>query len=196
MREEKRREKPNPNPNAHAPYPSLPLRTGHDTYGQALANILCALEHGITTVDTSVAGLGGCPFAGPGAAGNVATEDVVYMLRGLGIEVCERPASLSLYQPIHSLTPATPLCTQTGVDFDLAVDTGAWIVKRLERLNGSKAALASLRRRPDFMGDAAGSCYSTATLSMPPEDPSLAAPGSGAPVGGAHSGGGIGELPK
>ena len=109
MREEKRREKPNPNPNAHAPYPSLPLRTGHDTYGQALANILCALEHGITTVDTSVAGLGGCPFAGPGAAGNVATEDVVYMLRGLGIEVCERPASLSLSISLYTaLLPPRP----------------------------------------------------------------------------------------
>ena len=50
----------------------------HDTYGQALANIHCALQHGVATVDTSVGGLGGCPFAGPGASGNVATEDVVY----------------------------------------------------------------------------------------------------------------------
>ncbi|MGH7015339.1 MAG: hydroxymethylglutaryl-CoA lyase [Stellaceae bacterium] len=57
----------------------------HDTYGQALANILAALESGIATVDSSVAGLGGCPYA-PGAAGNVASEDVVYMLDGLGIE--------------------------------------------------------------------------------------------------------------
>lgn len=57
----------------------------HDTYGQALANILSCLETGIAVVDTSVAGLGGCPYA-PGAAGNVATEDVLYMLRGLGIE--------------------------------------------------------------------------------------------------------------
>ena len=56
----------------------------HDTYGQALANILVALQHGIATVDTSVAGLGGCPYA-RGASGNVATEDVVYMLDGLGI---------------------------------------------------------------------------------------------------------------
>ena len=57
----------------------------HDTYGQALANILVALQHGIATVDASVAGLGGCPYA-RGASGNVATEDVVYMLQGLGIE--------------------------------------------------------------------------------------------------------------
>jgi len=57
----------------------------HDTYGQAIANILVALEAGIATVDSSVAGLGGCPYA-PGAAGNVASEDVVYLLDGLGIE--------------------------------------------------------------------------------------------------------------
>ena len=56
----------------------------HDTYGQALSNILVALQHGIATVDASVAGLGGCPYA-RGASGNVATEDVVYMLDGLGI---------------------------------------------------------------------------------------------------------------
>lgn len=57
----------------------------HDTYGQALANILAALQMGISVVDASVAGLGGCPYA-PGASGNVATEDVVYMLDGLGIK--------------------------------------------------------------------------------------------------------------
>jgi hydroxymethylglutaryl-CoA lyase len=57
----------------------------HDTYGQALANILAALQSGIAVVDSSIAGLGGCPYA-PGAAGNVASEDVVYMLDGLGIE--------------------------------------------------------------------------------------------------------------
>ncbi len=57
----------------------------HDTYGQALANILTALEYGVATVDSSVAGLGGCPFA-KGATGNVATEDVVYMLHGMGIK--------------------------------------------------------------------------------------------------------------
>lgn len=57
----------------------------HDTYGQALSNILVALQHGIATIDASVAGLGGCPYAS-GASGNVATEDVVYMLNGMGIE--------------------------------------------------------------------------------------------------------------
>ncbi len=57
----------------------------HDTYGQALANVLASLELGIAVVDSSVAGLGGCPYA-PGAAGNVATEDVLYMLDGMGIE--------------------------------------------------------------------------------------------------------------
>ncbi len=57
----------------------------HDTYGQALANILTALDYGIATIDSSVGGLGGCPYA-PGASGNVATEDVLYMLNGMGIE--------------------------------------------------------------------------------------------------------------
>jgi hydroxymethylglutaryl-CoA lyase len=57
----------------------------HDTYGQALANLHAALEVGITRLDSSVAGLGGCPYA-PGATGNVATEDIVYMLDGMGIE--------------------------------------------------------------------------------------------------------------
>ena len=56
----------------------------HDTYGQALANIYACLEAGITTIDSSAAGLGGCPYA-PGASGNVATEDVLYMLQGLGV---------------------------------------------------------------------------------------------------------------
>ncbi len=69
---------------AHYPAEKLAVHC-HDTYGQALANILVALQHGIATVDASVAGLGGCPYA-EGATGNVATEDVVYMLQGLGIE--------------------------------------------------------------------------------------------------------------
>ncbi len=60
----------------------------HDTYGQALANILAALQMGVTVVDASIAGLGGCPYA-RGASGNVATEDVVYMMNGSGIDtVC------------------------------------------------------------------------------------------------------------
>ena len=66
------------------PLPQLAVHF-HDTYGQALANLLAALQFGIATVDASVAGLGGCPYA-PGATGNVATEDVVYMLDGMGIE--------------------------------------------------------------------------------------------------------------
>ena len=56
----------------------------HDTYGQALANIYASLQMGVTTYDTSVGGLGGCPYA-KGASGNVATEDVLYMLKGMGI---------------------------------------------------------------------------------------------------------------
>lgn len=88
----------------------------HDTYGQALSNILNALEHGVTVVDSSVAGLGGCPFAGPGAAGNVATEDVVYMLHGLGVS--------------------------TGVDFDAVVDAGQYVVGELGRPNASRASVA------------------------------------------------------
>ena len=58
----------------------------HDTRGQALANVLAALERGVTVIDSSAGGLGGCPFAGPGAAGNLATEDLVYLLDGMGIE--------------------------------------------------------------------------------------------------------------
>jgi hydroxymethylglutaryl-CoA lyase len=58
----------------------------HDTRGMALANVLISLERGVTRFDSSAGGLGGCPFAGPGAAGNLATEDLVYLLDGLGIE--------------------------------------------------------------------------------------------------------------
>ena len=87
----------------------------HDTYGQALANILACLDAGIRIVDSSVAGLGGCPYAN-GASGNVATEDVVYMLHGLGLS--------------------------TGVDLGALVKTGDWISKQLQRPNNSKAGLA------------------------------------------------------
>lgn len=87
----------------------------HDTYGQALANINALLEDGIRTIDSSVAGLGGCPYA-PGASGNVATEDVVYMLNGLGMA--------------------------TGVNLERLVDTGRWISQQLSRHNGSKVGLA------------------------------------------------------
>ncbi|PLW68675.1 hydroxymethylglutaryl-CoA lyase [Pseudohalioglobus lutimaris] len=87
----------------------------HDTYGQALANILVALQHGIATVDASVAGLGGCPYA-RGASGNVATEDVVYMLNGLGIA--------------------------TGVDLDNLVAAGNAISTALGRTTQSRVARA------------------------------------------------------
>jgi hydroxymethylglutaryl-CoA lyase len=91
----------------------------HDTYGQALANILAALELGVAIVDSAVAGLGGCPYAA-GASGNVASEDVLYMLDGLGIE--------------------------TGVELGKLADTGAFIAAALDRTNGSKAGLALARR--------------------------------------------------
>ncbi len=87
----------------------------HDTYGQALANILVALESGISVIDSSTAGLGGCPYA-PGAAGNVATEDVLYMLDGLGV--------------------------QTGVDLDKVAAAGRFICEALDRPPASKVALA------------------------------------------------------
>jgi hydroxymethylglutaryl-CoA lyase len=91
----------------------------HDTYGQALANILASMEVGMATFDSSVAGLGGCPFA-PGATGNVATEDVVYMLNGLGVE--------------------------TGVDIDLLLDAADFICGVLQRPTASRAGRA-LRAR-------------------------------------------------
>lgn len=87
----------------------------HDTYGQALANILACLDAGIRIVDSSVAGLGGCPYAN-GATGNVATEDVVYMLHGLGLT--------------------------TGIDLGALANTGNWISKQLERPNNSKTGIA------------------------------------------------------
>ena len=87
----------------------------HDTYGQALANILVGLQHGIATVDASVAGLGGCPYA-KGASGNVATEDVLYMLDGLGIT--------------------------TGVDLQALIAAGQGISDMLGRGNGSRVARA------------------------------------------------------
>jgi len=83
----------------------------HDTYGQALANIYASLEMGVATFDASVAGLGGCPYAA-GASGNVATEDVVYMMNGLGI--------------------------RTGVDLKRLVEIGRWICRLLEREPSSK----------------------------------------------------------
>ncbi|NDY90238.1 hydroxymethylglutaryl-CoA lyase [Ideonella livida] len=93
----------------------------HDTYGMAVANVLASLELGIATFDTSVSGLGGCPYA-RGATGNVATEDVVYLLHGLGIE--------------------------TGVDLDALIDAGLFIREALGQTSGSRAARALQARCP------------------------------------------------
>ena len=92
----------------------------HDTYGQALGNTLASLQMGVWQFDTSVAGLGGCPYA-KGATGNVATEDVVYMLHGMGIE--------------------------TGIDLDKLVDAGHFISEFLGRKPNSRAATALLNKR-------------------------------------------------
>jgi hydroxymethylglutaryl-CoA lyase len=92
----------------------------HDTYGQAVANIYASLEMGVAVFDSSVAGLGGCPYA-KGATGNVATEDVVYLLHGLGIE--------------------------TGVDLDALIDAGAFICGVLGRPSHSRVARAMLAKR-------------------------------------------------
>ncbi len=92
----------------------------HDTYGQALANILTCLEAGIAVADSSVAGLGGCPYAA-GASGNVATEDLLYMLHGMGIE--------------------------TGVDLASVAATGSWICGHLGRPNGSRVGRAMAARQ-------------------------------------------------
>ena len=97
----------------------------HDTYGQALANIYAALQTGVSVIDSSVAGLGGCPYA-KGASGNVATEDVVYMLNGLSIN--------------------------TDINLDKLVDAGDYISQYLQRPNGSKAARAILSVRTKLKG--------------------------------------------
>ncbi|MFB7144787.1 hydroxymethylglutaryl-CoA lyase [Agrobacterium deltaense] len=99
----------------------------HDTYGQGVANVLASLDEGISVFDSSVAGLGGCPFA-PGASGNVATEDVVYLLRGLGIK--------------------------TGIDLMAVAKTGDWISRHLGRPNAARAGKALLAARQE--GDAHG----------------------------------------
>jgi hydroxymethylglutaryl-CoA lyase len=100
---------------AEVPMPALAIHF-HDTRGQALANILACLEEGVAVVDAAVSGTGGCPYA-PGASGNVASEDVVYMLEGLGI--------------------------RTGVDLPRLVETGRWLAALLGRGSGSKVNLAS-----------------------------------------------------
>ncbi|MCE1242045.1 hydroxymethylglutaryl-CoA lyase [Oryzomicrobium sp.] len=104
---------------AHVPVEKLAGHY-HDTYGMAVANILASLQLGMSVFDASVAGLGGCPYA-KGASGNVASEDVVYLLHGLGIE--------------------------TGIDLDKLVDAGAFISAALGRETGSKVARAILAKR-------------------------------------------------
>jgi hydroxymethylglutaryl-CoA lyase len=93
----------------------------HDTYGMAVANVLASYQSGVRVFDSSVSGLGGCPYA-KGATGNVATEDVVYLLHGIG--------------------------ASTGIDLDKLVDCSAWISERLERAPGSRVTRALLAKRP------------------------------------------------
>jgi hydroxymethylglutaryl-CoA lyase len=92
----------------------------HDTRGQALANILACIEEGASVVDSSVSGTGGCPYA-RGASGNVASEDVVYMLHGMGLD--------------------------TGIDLPALVETGLWLSAQLGRETGSKVAKAAAATR-------------------------------------------------
>lgn len=87
----------------------------HDTYGMAIANLYAVMQEGISVIDAATGGLGGCPYA-KGASGNVATEDVLYLLEGLGIE--------------------------TGIDLQAVLDTGNWITQALDRKPTSKVALA------------------------------------------------------
>jgi hydroxymethylglutaryl-CoA lyase len=103
----------------------------HDTYGQALANIYASLEVGLHVFDASVAGLGGCPYA-KGATGNVATEDVVFMLNGMGIE--------------------------TGIDLDALVQAGGYISDVLGRAPVSRAGKALLIKQGRAFAAAAGAC--------------------------------------
>ncbi len=99
---------------ATVPLPALAVHF-HDTYGQALANILACLDEGVRVIDAAVAGTGGCPYA-RGASGNVASEDVIYMLQGMGFE--------------------------TGVDLDALVATGNWLAMQLGRPTGSRVGRA------------------------------------------------------
>ncbi|MCX8018029.1 MAG: hydroxymethylglutaryl-CoA lyase, partial [Rhodocyclaceae bacterium] len=92
----------------------------HDTYGMAIANLYASLQMGVNVFDAAVGGLGGCPYA-KGATGNVATEEVVWLLSGLGIDC--------------------------GVDLERLVDTAAWIAGQLGRPPGTKVARALLARR-------------------------------------------------
>ena len=100
--------------NTHVPMNKLAVHF-HDTYGQALTNIYTALQAGVMVVDSAIAGLGGCPYA-KGASGNVATEDVLYLLNGLGIE--------------------------TGIDFDKLLAAGWFISDKLGKAPISKVSTA------------------------------------------------------
>ena len=91
----------------------------HDSYGQAIVNIYAAIEMGVRSIDSSVAGLGGCPYA-KGASGNVSSEDLVYLLNGLGLE--------------------------SGIDLNKLVAIGHWISDHLNKPNNSKVALAMLAK--------------------------------------------------
>ena len=93
---------------SHLPEAMLAVHC-HDTYGQALANILTALQMGIATVDASVSGLGGCPYA-KGASGNVATEDVVYMLNGLGVDTVSASYTVVAEEVRHTSRIADSAC--------------------------------------------------------------------------------------
>ncbi len=103
---------------SEVPMPALAIHF-HDTYGQALANVLACLEEGVAVVDSAVSGAGGCPYA-KGASGNVASEDVVYMLHGLGID--------------------------TGIDLERLADVGRWLAGLLGRDTGSKVGRALAAR--------------------------------------------------
>ncbi|VDM53264.1 unnamed protein product [Angiostrongylus costaricensis] len=92
----------------------------HDTYGQALANVIVAIERGIRVADSSIAGLGGCPYA-KGATGNLATEDLVYMLHDMGFD--------------------------TGIDLEKVIETSIWICSKMGRSNASRAARALMAKR-------------------------------------------------
>ncbi len=98
----------------------------HDTFGMAIANVYASLELGVAVFDASVAGLGGCPYA-EGASGNVATEDVVWLMHGLGIN--------------------------TGIDLDRLIDTGVWMSTQLGRETNSKVARAWLAKRAKAAGE-------------------------------------------
>jgi hydroxymethylglutaryl-CoA lyase len=95
----------------------------HDTYGMAVANVHASYAFGLRAFDASVGGLGGCPYA-RGATGNVATEDVVYLLHGLGVH--------------------------TGIDLEALVDCAAWISQQLERAPASRVARAILAKRTEI----------------------------------------------